>query len=200
MPKMKPSEKKRLTINIISILSIIFFLGLAFYSYGKTKWIIDNSISAIVVMILWLNYRKLHLNVALYSMTMIMLILHNLGTFGFYSNWYFGIEWDFYVHFYFGLFFSMALFNLLIKELHPKISPKLILLLTILITCGVGSMNELLEFTGASVLGEGEGVLFFGTGDTGLADTEWDLINNFLGSLLGSFFLFLTHRKVYINT
>ena len=56
---------------------------------------------------------------------------------------------------------------------------------TIVIALGVSALHELYEFAGAILLGEGEGVLFIGAGDTDQWDTQKDMLNNLIGTLLG---------------
>ena len=57
-------------------------------------------------------------------------------------------------------------------------------------------MVEILEFVGYSFLGEGEGLLFYGTGDFGeWNNVSWDLISNTLGATSGSLGLLLHYKK-----
>ena len=68
-------------------------------------------------------------------------------------------------------------------------------ILSILLVMGLSSIHEIVEFTGSLILGPGDGFLFFGSGDLGSFDTEWDIINGFLGSFVGCLFASLIYRK-----
>ena len=81
-----------------------------------------------------------------------------------------------------------------------------ILVIMMFATMGVGSLVEMTEFWGYLYLGEGDGVLFFGGGDTdpvlinevggGWINAMEDLVNNFLGGLLAIIiFIFVNLTK-----
>ena len=50
---------------------------------------------------------------------------------------------------------------------------------------GLSTFHEIFEYLGAVFLGQGEGFLFYGTGDADIFDTQKDFVNNLLGMLVG---------------
>jgi len=72
------------------------------------------------------------------------------------------------------------------------------IIIVLLISLGIGSLIELIEFIGYLKLGVGDGLFYYGgIGDTGVnlramdavgggwLNTMWDLVYNLFGSLLG---------------
>ena len=112
------------------------------------------------------------------------MVLHNLGTFGTYANFYFGIEYDWYVHFLFGISVAMIWFRGL--GLNKKkilwYMPFMILVLTL----GFSAFHELFEFAGALLLGKGEGVLSIGAGHVDVWDTQKDLFFGLIGAVVAT--------------
>jgi len=138
--------------------------------------------------LLWVVYfyrKKLDLHPLHFFLFAGVLVMHNLGTFGTYSNFYFGIEYDWYVHSLFGLSASLILFRgfgLNKGDLKDRwYSVWMVLVLAL----GFSAFHELFEFAGALLLGEGEGVLYIGAGDIDQWDTHKDLFFNFVGSVVG---------------
>lgn len=113
----------------------------------------------------------------------LFLVLHDLGTFGTYSNVYFGIEYDFYVHSYFGLVSALMLYRT--YKLAGPYKGWFMYLAIIAIVLGFSAFHELFEYGGAMVVGEGEGVLFVGAGDIDEWDTQKDMRNNLIGAIVG---------------
>ena len=86
-----------------------FLLIFAALSYRwHWKWMIDNLVSVVLVLVLLKYYKKMNISLVPYSLLMIFLVLHNLGSFGLYAQFPFGIEYDIYVHLFFGFAFGIA--------------------------------------------------------------------------------------------
>lgn len=154
-----------------------------------------------VLALVWMLYsiRKfLALQPIDYMMFTAFLVMHNLGTFGAYNLFIAGIEYDYYVHFLFGLAASMILLksplaNILQKKVFHRKSP--VFLCIIILVLGFSALHELFEFTGALLLGKGEGVLFIGAGDLDPWDTQKDMMNNLIGAFVGTGYVLLRKKR-----
>jgi uncharacterized membrane protein YjdF len=105
--------------------------------------------------------------------------MHNLSL---YETSPFGFRFDHYMHFVGGFTIS-AVTNRIFDD-SSKIKK---LMLLVFISLGIGALGEILEWLGYSILGAGDGFLFYGIGDEG----EWrnsifDMIFNMFGALFFS--------------
>ena len=118
-----------------------------------------------------------------YFLAAAFLILHDLGMFGLYSNFYFGLEYDLYVHGFFGFLASLILYRT--YNLVGPYKGWFMIVAIIAVVLGFSAFHELFEYAGALTVGEGEGVLFVGAGDLDEWDTQKDMFNNLVGALIG---------------
>ena len=184
------------------ILSIFLFLIIiiAYFKF-KTGFMADLLFSIFLVVVLYFLYKKFRLNTLTYSLVCLSLILHNLGAFGFYTDFF--IPYDYITHFV-GIFsITLVIATFLSSDLsrdHKLRTRDLVILsLVVLAGLGIGSLVETIEFGGYLAWGKGEGFFQFGTGDYeilgqeahlvdivggGYFDAMWDLIVNLLGALL----------------
>lgn len=149
---------------------------------------------AFLVPILWLVYffrehlQLLPWHFALFSAG---LLLHDLGVFGWYRREFLGVEFDTYVHFYFGLAGALIIAHFL-RRVHGMIG--LAWWTTVLLfVLGIGAIHELIEWASTLWLGPERGMLKVNASDP--FDTQRDLFNNLLGSLLALVISHFTERK-----
>ncbi|MBI4154572.1 hypothetical protein HY498_00605 [Candidatus Woesearchaeota archaeon] len=167
---------------------IVFILFIFLAIFTGVKDYINDSILFIILVIFVYKFKKI-LNLSKLSFILIGLsmMLHNLGVFGFYGKF----EWyDILTHI-FGLSavgFSVFFF------LKDKFKNKLLLILAaLMVSSGIGVIIENIEYGGYLILGEGEGAFLYGEGDfqgekhAAWIDSMQDLINNWIGALLGIF-------------
>jgi len=109
------------------------------------------------------------------------LLLHNLGAYGFYRRHFLGLEFDAYVHFYFGLAGGCLVARAL--EANFSLHGWRLLVGTALVILGIGAIHELIEYASTLILGPEKGMLKTNDGDP--FDTQKDLFNNLLGTLVG---------------
>jgi len=107
------------------------------------------------------------------------LLLHDLGAFGTYGHFYYGLEFDTYVHFYFGMVGAFVVAPAL--RLNFGLSGWKLWVATVLVIMGIGALHELLEWVSTMLLGD-KGMLKLNDPDK--FDTQKDLGNNFDGCLL----------------
>lgn len=204
-------EKK--SYILIIFLVVICIIGFFKYSTGFIK---DVIFSIFLIIVLFLLYTKIRLTPLSYSLVCFSLIVHNLGTFGFYANPpLFNIPYDYITHIL-GIFSATIIIAnflsfSLIKSKKFKFNDFTVLIVVFLAALGIGALVETMEFAGYLVWGQGEGFFQFGSGDYteinnidfltqivggGYFDTMEDLICNIVGALSAvilfgvSFFIF----------
>jgi len=172
--------------KIIVWITTIILLGLWFYSLS-----IDNQYKNdffFLMLLLWAVYlirNKIKLHPLHFLFGASFLILHDLGMFGLYNNFYFGLEYDLYLHMFFGFLASLILYR---TFTHVGSYNKWVMFIAIItIILGFSAFHELFEYGGALLFGEGEGVLYIGAGDLDEWDTQKDMLNNLIGALIGLF-------------
>ena len=132
--------------------------------------------------LLWLVYflrRRLHVHPVHYTLFAIALLVHMLGTFGFYQRSFFGLSFDIYVHFYFAIPVALIL-ERLFRHASPGATwwPRVAALMFMM---GFGALHEIMEYGSYLLLGEERGMLKPSTSYA--FDTQRDLVNNLLGTL-----------------
>ncbi len=168
---------------LVGRLGVIAFLCLAIYSTvtGDVEFIFDRLFSAAIIFFSLRVYKKTSIPPAVMYFGALVLISHHLKLYG---NVYAGIPFDHWIHFSAGLFLGLALYGYFAKLTK---SAALGIALAVLVSAGLGTMLEIVEFTGYSFLGKGEGILFYGSGDWGeWNNISWDLISNTFGAITGS--------------
>ena len=181
---MKKDVEERLVKGLI-LATIVFFIawGLQAIIIKDTEFVFDRFFTAAIALAALFTYRKIKLNLPIALLSAFTLLLHHLKLYG---NFYFGIPFDRIMHFTAGVTLCLIFYNYLYKSktLQNKWT---VSLLAICIAAGIGSFMEIIEFVGYSFLGQGEGILFYGTGDFGeWNNLSWDLIMNTCGAILGT--------------
>ena len=151
-------------------ITAVILIGLEFYSLttdSHYKW--DFIFLMLLLMGVYLVRNKIKLHPAHYFLFCLFLVIHNLGTFGLYSLFFFGLEYDLYVHGFFGIVSSLIIYRAY-RVLIPDKSKVIMYVAVIAIVLGLSAFHELFEHVGAVALGKGRGVLFAGAGDS---DRAW---------------------------
>lgn len=171
----------KITLGVITLV----FVLLEIYSITtNSHYKLDFFFLLGVFLMVYFYREKLRLHWFHFLLFGLFLVVHNLGTFGFYSNFYLGLEYDWYVHAFFGLSAGLILFRAF--KLDKGVGDKWHLVWMVLIVAlGLSVMHELfIEFAGALLLGKGEGMLYIGAGDVDMWDTHKDMFFNFIGAVL----------------
>jgi len=132
---------------------------------------------------LWAVYyfrRPLALEPVGFGLFAFAMLLHDLGAFGFYRRDFAGIEFDFYVHFYFGFAGAYLLANTFAAKMRWEGAA--LWVGTTLAILGIGAIHELVEYATTLALGPEKGMLKINDPDK--FDTQKDLLNNLMGTLL----------------
>ena len=168
---------------VLAFFAIVLF-GFELYALKiHSQYRFDSAIMIFTLGFAYLIRKKIHLHPMHFFLFSTLMVLHNLGVFGFYGKVYLGMEYDFWVHSYFGLVFSWMLIR---AHLFNKIfSTPFMYLMVILLVLGFSAAHEIIEYQGAKTFGEGEGFIFFGVGDKDKFDTQKDMQNNLLGGIFG---------------
>ena len=110
----------------------------------------------------------------------IAIIIHDLGTFGFYKKMFFGLRFDSYLHFMFGLVGGLILFRAAVERL--ALSRKFLVVAVPIFILGIGGIHEMFECFTTILLGPERGMLKMHPDQP--FDTQKDLMNNTLGAIL----------------
>ncbi len=176
--KIKFEDKKiKNILTIITIIVLILF-GIKYFFFTKSHFILDVVASIILLGIFYKLYYKLNQEYISYFFLIILLILHSSSLYG--SN-LFGLQFENLLHFMGG--FTIAIItDRLFKEKSSKIKRFTLL---IIFALGIGAIIEIVEWSGYHILGEGEGLFYFGVGDEdSWNNTIIDLIFNASGAIL----------------
>ena len=193
MKKITNIKNKLIFLGIFSQVAFLFY-GFLASEYG---YYFENSLTIFLIILLDLKWDKMKINNWTFGLVLTFFSLHASGIFGFYNISPFPIPFDWILHF-FGMFvLSIVLLNWLGTN-------AVTCSLVILAVLGVGSLIETTEYIGYLGLGEGEGLLFYGSGDIddinyvggGWINTMVDLIFNTLGALIGLFVFMLSRLDV----
>jgi uncharacterized membrane protein YjdF len=131
---------------------------------------------------LWGAYflrRKLTLHPMHFALLALAIVVHMLGTFGFYQRGFFGLSFDIYVHFYFAFAIALILERLFRHYLDGRAWAARVAALMFMM--GFGALHEIMEYATYLLLGEERGMLKPHT--SYFFDTQRDLLNNLLGTL-----------------
>ena len=115
-----------------------------------------------------------------FALFAVAIIIHDLGTFGFYRRSFFGLRFDSYVHFMFGLVAGLVLFRAATERL--LLSRKLLAFAVPIFILGIGGIHEMFECFTTILLGPERGMLKLHADQP--FDTQKDLMNNLLGAAL----------------
>ena len=181
------------------ILSQSYFL---FYGYLNNLYgyFFENFLFLFFIFLISLKWDKMKFNNWSFGLVIIFFTLHSSGIFGYYNHSPFPFPFDWILHF-FGMFtLSFVLLNWLGTNI-------ITCSLVVLAVLGVGSLIETIEYFGYLTLGEGEGLLFRGSGDIddinhvggGWINPMIDLMFNTLGSLIGLVVFLLSRLEVKEN-
>jgi uncharacterized membrane protein YjdF len=197
---MKKSAEENI-IKWITIAALLFFVAWGIYttSTGDVEFIFDRFFTAAIILLALVLYKKMRVTLPIALVGFFALIIHHLKLYG---NFYFNIPFDRIMHFTAGFAIALIFYQYFLSQGKKSSSRLKIALLSICITAGITSFMEIIEFVGYSSLGQGEGLLFYGTGDFGeWNNLSWDLICNTSGavfaSLLFSFYTIKNKKKFF---
>ena len=201
--------------NTIYIVFLLIFTALAIYNLILgSQWFIDSVISVLLLSIAVFISRWVGAKASELVMFNIIIVIHDLGSFGFYNFHYGLLYYDHIIHFLGGLLGAYIFFNVIARKLntlkHERVGRtcvedhKLMLAFFVIsIVLMLGLVVEITEFVGYTYLGAGEGMMFVGAGDSDniadiagqYIDTMQDIIANMAGAVISVLFCFAIYRK-----
>ena len=108
----KVFSNKDFTTTLSTAVVIILLLYFAAYSRrAEPEWFLDNILSIFITVFFYFIHKKIEVTKVVYPFALLIIIFHNLGTFGFYSKPFFGVEWDFITHLYSGIILSLITYH-----------------------------------------------------------------------------------------
>lgn len=176
----------RYRLILITTLGILAVDGVAAVILGRSIWAVDAIFAASAITGIYLLRKPLNLSPFLFSLLGLLAVIHCTAVFGLFKMTFFGHEYDSYVHTYSSIVIGAVSVSYLWKFKVP-LAEKIVLAL--LLTLGVGLLNELIEFAGYQLFGEGEGLFLLGPGDIGATNAfenlMTDFFHDFYGNLVG---------------
>ena len=163
---------------LTAFLGSVAAVVLAFYSKVPTY----RFAPLFLIPVIWAPYFLRHrfaLHPFHFLLYVIAVLLHNLGSLGWYQKSPLPFSWDILVHYYFGLVGMLLIHRAL--ELKLPLTLWQARLGGVLCIMGMGAIHELMEYASYLVLGEKHGMLKPST--SYFFDTQRDLLNNFAGAL-----------------
>jgi uncharacterized membrane protein YjdF len=148
---------------------------------------------AVLPPILWLVYvlrDRFALHPFHFALFAAALLLHDLGSLGFYRRRFFGFEFDLFVHFCFGVVAGLVLYRAL-GQFYDLAGWRLWIAVA-LVTLGLGGIHELVEWSSTLLMGPERGMLKLDPNDP--FDTQKDLLNNLVGATLASLMYSIARR------
>lgn len=179
-------------VQWLCFLAIGFFLlwGVQAVIARNVQYIFDRFFGACLVWLCWRWRKELQLSWKKTLLGLATLSLHFLKLYG---NTYYGVPFDHIMHTAAGFTIAVLCYSALEKEVR---NPWKTALVSLFLAFGIASSIEIVEFFGYNVLGSGEGILYYGTGDFGEYNNVcWDLISNMLGALIAVVALQLFRKR-----
>lgn len=207
------NKKEKWIIYIIFMQVYVIF---TVYNLLKGKqWWIDSIVAMFFLTFIFLINRWLKLGKVGFILFNIALLVHNMGTFGFYSWTWKIFAYDNVVHLASSTVAAYIIFNFIARKLHIKKNQRvkytvvdehkaIFIFLVIASVAMLGTIVELIEYIGFMYFGPGEGILFVGAGDSGgvedvagqYLDTMEDIVVNSIGSVIGTLlYYYLKYKK-----
>lgn len=205
--------QKNKLLNCVTLLSLLLFAVFIVYDFIsdvlRYYWP-DTLVFTAIVLFFYFTFDKWNLNVPIFTLIVLGLASHLCGAFGWYANSPLPfIKWDHITHFFGIMPFAMLFFNFFSKWMSKKHKAwsAFLVVIAFLSAMGIGALIEVAEFVGFLSLGYGEGVFYFGAGDSfsdnnaidssehlldkimliggGWFNACWDLICNGIGAIAG---------------
>lgn len=125
----------------------------------------------------WLRLHPLH-----YVLFILAILLHNLGAMGWYQKSPLPMSFDIAVHFFFGVVGGFLVYRMLQQSL--PLRGWTLALMTVLLVLGAGAIHEEVEWFSTLLLGPEKGMLKTPAQGVYEFDTQRDIFNNWIGSML----------------
>lgn len=186
-------------------------LGLGIAPRHRQDWILENTLVAAALLVLWAIYRHLPFSRLSWTLVFIFLSLHEVGAHYTYSevpyldwwHWLAGTappaplagernHFDRVIHFFYGLLLAYPVREILLHLV--KVRGFWSYFLPLDLTLSTSALYELIEWTAAEVFGGDLGIAYLGTqGDPW--DAQKDMALGAAGALLAMILTFLINRR-----
>jgi len=179
---MKDNTKKIL----LAVYVLLLVPVTAAFVLKRQIWAVDSAFMGFLLYLVYRARRALNITGFLFVLLSSLVLLHCFAVFGMFRMTILGFEYDTYIHFYSGIVVGMVVFNYTGKY---RVSLAESVIMAFFIALGAGLLNELIEFAGYKLFGEGEGLFMLGPGDIGATNAfenlMTDFFNDFYGNLSG---------------
>lgn len=149
---------------------------------GRAIWSLDAVALGTGYYVVYRLRRVLALTPLLLGLLGLLVLAHCWSVLGMFKMSLLGLEWDTYIHTYSNFVVGLIAYRYMGRFRTGRIER---LLAAFLLVLGVGLANELVEFIGYRIGGEGEGLFLLGPGDIGATNAFENLMTDFLHDALG---------------
>jgi len=156
-------------------------VALAFFLDHRI-WALDASVIGLVMGGVYLLRRTLNLTLFIFILIVGVGLAHSFAVTGLYGMSFFGVEYDSYIHTYATIVLGIASYHYMRKF---RVSVFEAAAVGLLLTMGLGLLNEFVEFAGYRIGGRGEGLFLLGPGDIGAENAFENLMTDFLHDFYG---------------
>ena len=178
---MNEKQKEQIIVSAVVLILSIFAIYSLFNSTKGWFYTQIGGIGGILIFYKFL-YKRFNMNPALLALYGFALIVHEAGTFDFYTKYFFGLRYDHYTHFIGAFAISVGAYNYLHKE-YKVLEKDVLIFLSFFTAMGISAFYEIAEFIG---------LYYFDTiTRLGYIDTVQDLISNTGGAFLGTLLMWL---------
>jgi len=149
---------------------------------GRAIWALDAVVLGAGYYLVFRLRSTLRLTPVLFALLGLLVLAHSWSVLGMFKMSFLGLEWDTYIHTYSNFVVGLIAWRYMGKF---DVGGLERFLAAFLLVLGVGLANELVEFIGYRVGGQGEGLFLLGPGDIGATDAFENLMTDFLHDMLG---------------
>ena len=177
-----------ITVIFVAVMGIISFMH-------HTTFVIDASFAIIVISLIYYYRKKIIFSWEGALFSCLGFVSNTAGAVGIYELYYQGIGWDKLLHVISTAGISMLAYSYLSvknKSTRNKVFSVFgLVVITFLLVQGIGAINEITEFIGSRYFGIAQGMFGITNGlhppksDFELYDTQWDMIANVIGTIVG---------------
>ena len=149
---------------------------------GRPVWALDAAVVSLFQGAIYLLRRTLNLTPLTFGLILSAGLAHCFAVTGLYGRTFWGVEYDSIIHTYTNIVFGIAAYRYMRKFDVSKAEAAAV---GFLFTMGLGVVNEIIEYVGYRIGGEGEGLFLLGPGDVGAENAFDNLMTDFLHNAFG---------------
>ncbi len=169
----------------ILAVTLLLLVGavLAAFLLDRPIWALDAVVLGLGLVLVHRIRRPLALTPLRFALLAFVVLAHCYAVFGLFRMTFLGVEYDSYVHTWSNIVAALVAYGYVRQFRRSRFET---LLVALLLVFGLGLANELIEFAGYRIGGEGEGLFLLGPGDIGATDAFENLMTDFTHDAMGA--------------